>query len=199
MKKNKFMRVAAVLLILCLATTCAISSTFAKYTTEKTAEDSARVAHWGWGATDFTVDLFDDAYNSNAIKSATADDDVVAPGATKDVSITIAKPAQPPEVKYDFDIAVATTPGTSTELLNKIVWTIGSTEYTTFAEFQTAIAAMSESDIAANALPTINSIDFTWEWAFEVDAAGNTSDTALGDASTAVLGLVFTFTATQVA
>ena len=47
MKKNKFMRLASVMLMLCLITTCAISGTFAKYTTSATATDTARVAKWG--------------------------------------------------------------------------------------------------------------------------------------------------------
>ena len=49
MKKNKFMRLASVMLMLCLITTCAISGTFAKYTTSGTATDTARVAKWGVG------------------------------------------------------------------------------------------------------------------------------------------------------
>ena len=47
MRKNKFLRLASVMLMLCLITTCAISGTFAKYTTSDEALDSARVAKWG--------------------------------------------------------------------------------------------------------------------------------------------------------
>lgn len=47
MKKNTMMRLASVLLVAVLLSTCAISGTFAKYVTEGSATDSARVAKWG--------------------------------------------------------------------------------------------------------------------------------------------------------
>ena len=48
MKKNKMMRIASVLLVAVLLSTCAIFGTFAKYTTSVTSQDSARVAYWGF-------------------------------------------------------------------------------------------------------------------------------------------------------
>lgn len=45
--KNKMMRIASVLLVAALITTCAISGTFAKYVTKVEGTDSARVAKWG--------------------------------------------------------------------------------------------------------------------------------------------------------
>jgi hypothetical protein len=45
--KNKMMRIASVLLVAALITTCAISGTFAKYVTKVSGEDYARVAQWG--------------------------------------------------------------------------------------------------------------------------------------------------------
>ena len=45
--KNKMMRIASVLLVAALITTCAISGTFAKYVTKVSGEDTARVAKWG--------------------------------------------------------------------------------------------------------------------------------------------------------
>lgn len=47
MKKNRMMRVASVLLVAVLLTTSAISGTFAKYVTQTSASDTARVAKWG--------------------------------------------------------------------------------------------------------------------------------------------------------
>ena len=47
MKKNKMMRTASGLLVATLLTTSMISGTFAKYTTQDEASDSARVAKWG--------------------------------------------------------------------------------------------------------------------------------------------------------
>lgn len=47
MKKNKMMRTASALLVATLLTTSIISGTFAKYATEASGKDSARVAKWG--------------------------------------------------------------------------------------------------------------------------------------------------------
>ena len=47
MKKNKMMRIASVLLVAVLISTCAISGTFAKYVTRAEGTDTARVAKWG--------------------------------------------------------------------------------------------------------------------------------------------------------
>lgn len=77
MKKNMFLRVASVLLVLTLLSTCAISGTFAKYVTTGSSEDSARVAKWGIQITATGADaLFATEYGTT-VKS---DVDVVAPG-----------------------------------------------------------------------------------------------------------------------
>lgn len=47
MKKNTMMRLASFLLIAVLISTSAISGTYAKYVTQDSASDSARVAKWG--------------------------------------------------------------------------------------------------------------------------------------------------------
>lgn len=47
MKKNKMMRIASILMVVTLLSTCAISGTFAKYVTKVSGEDQARVAKWG--------------------------------------------------------------------------------------------------------------------------------------------------------
>ena len=57
MKKNVMMRVASALLVAVLMTTCAISGTFAKYTTTASGKDAARVANWGFeGAATLTLE-----------------------------------------------------------------------------------------------------------------------------------------------
>ena len=61
MKKNKMMRIASVLLVAVLLTTSIISGTFAKYVTEGSASDEARVAKFGVLVT-ATGDLFDKTY-----------------------------------------------------------------------------------------------------------------------------------------
>jgi len=66
------MRIAAVLLIVTLLSTCAISGTFAKYVAKADFEDSARVAKWGIKI-ETSGDLFSDKYVAE-------DEDYVAAG-----------------------------------------------------------------------------------------------------------------------
>ena len=80
MKKMSFMRMAALMLLLCLASTCAISGTFAKYTSTATGSDNARVAKWGWDTTTLAVDMFDTAYATDVKSGDTTN--VIAPGTT---------------------------------------------------------------------------------------------------------------------
>ncbi len=61
MKKNIWLRLACLLLILCLATTSTISSTYAKYTTQGSTDDNARVAKFGV-VLDIQGGLFADTY-----------------------------------------------------------------------------------------------------------------------------------------
>jgi hypothetical protein len=73
MKKNKMMRLASLLLVCVLLTTSVISGTFAKYTTSYTANDTARVAKWGFDQATLSFDLFaatyDDSVDGNGEKS----------------------------------------------------------------------------------------------------------------------------------
>ncbi len=92
---NKLMRLASVLLIAALITTCAISGTFAKYVTKVEHQDSARVAKWGVTlslegdglfATEYDTDEEVDpqtgfGYTGVSVR-ASDEDKVVAPGTT---------------------------------------------------------------------------------------------------------------------
>ena len=92
MKKNKMMRIASVLLIVTILSTCAISGTFAKYiTTSGPQGDSARVAKWGINIALTGSDLFAEEYdfsdgsvfhgrNNAADMAVKATVPVVAPG-----------------------------------------------------------------------------------------------------------------------
>lgn len=121
MKKNKMMRIAAVLLIVTLLSTCAISGTFAKYITVGEGEGSARVAKWGIEIS-MTDNLFSNQYETDDAEYAgrnngdgktysvvSADGaDVVAPGTKNDEAI-VATIKGTPEVAtrlyLDLDVA----------------------------------------------------------------------------------------------
>lgn len=109
MKKNNMMRLSALLLVAVLLTTCVISGTWAKYTTNDTASDSATVAKWG---IELTVTGDDVLYNGD--KTGNEVDDVkvttnalAAPGtyqklATVELSGT-------PEVAFEITVDVSLT------------------------------------------------------------------------------------------
>ena len=98
MKKNAMLKIAAVLLVAVLLTTCAISSTFAKYVTEGKSYDSgkSRVARWGVTAeTELSGTLFAKSYSSanGSVQSLYDEDEdgeidlVFAPGTSGTVSM----------------------------------------------------------------------------------------------------------------
>jgi hypothetical protein len=107
MKKNVMLKIASVLMVAVLLTTCAISSTFAKYvTTGPSVENEATAAKWGIKITAKGTDtLFQNTYktNSNKVIAAGADNNfIVAPGTSYDgtgfgISIT-----GKPEVAVDL-------------------------------------------------------------------------------------------------
>lgn len=85
MKKNRFIKIAAVVFTLCLITTCGISTTLAKYTTGGNAQDSARVAKWGVQLTMEGDPIFHNEYATHdagyaGALSVHSDVAVVAPG-----------------------------------------------------------------------------------------------------------------------
>lgn len=131
MKKNVMFKVAAVMLVLTLASTCIIGTTFAKYVTGDTASDTARVAKWGITvATSGTLFGTNYAANSAAdadeIVAAVSDsvssyngDSIVAPG-TKNTTGFQVKLTGTPEVSY------AVTAGTNSVTIEDIFLAAGT-------------------------------------------------------------------------
>ncbi len=114
MKKNRMLKIASAMIMLCLITTCAIGTTFAKYTTANSASDTARVAKWGVEVS-ASGTMFGKAYGANgagsfgdsimaetsgSVNTASADK-VVAPGTKNDTGIQIKLKGQP-EVSFEF-------------------------------------------------------------------------------------------------
>lgn len=98
MKKNKMMRLASILLVVTLLSTSVISGTFAKYTTQDSASDTARVAKWGV-VLQATGDLYGATYKQNdgkptnwtaetatgqSVTSASTANNLLAPGTQSD-------------------------------------------------------------------------------------------------------------------
>lgn len=162
MKKNKFLRLASVMLMLCLITTCAISGTFAKYTTSGTVNDSARVAKWGvtftvanvTTPTDGTTNLFADTYLNDAAIGGTAinagvsidsadGEKVMAPGEEQSVKLTI---AGSPEVALNLNVSAAVT---------LTGWTIDASEFYCPVVFKVQVGTSEAVEVKADA-STVN-------------------------------------------
>lgn len=182
--KNKFMRIAAVMLMLCLVTTCAISGTFAKYTTEAAGTDTARVAYWGWtGATMTLENLFDKTYDTDV----NAAEDAIAPGTTGNATFTIAYDdtvAAAPEVAYSFTVDANGTIADDIKNNPTIKWAVylqgTATDAIVWGSWDTMLSTIdgySQARVGAGELPTAFNADqvyvVAWQWAFE----GATTDT----------------------
>ncbi|MBQ8566662.1 MAG: hypothetical protein IJ445_03630 [Clostridia bacterium] len=139
MKKNKFMRLASVMLMLCLITTCAISGTFAKYTTSDSAQDSARVAKWGLTVVVEGDTAFKDNYEGTAGAGVNTvstlggvGDSVIAPG-TNGV-LSTAKIYGQSEVRTNVKVTVDLSLGDKwttdgADVYCPLIFTVNGTEY----------------------------------------------------------------------
>lgn len=137
MKKNKMMRIASVLLVAVLLSTCVISGTFAKYTTSATSDDSARVAKWGVGiVVSNDSNLFSDSYtdkdlNKVTVNTSSVGTNLVAPGtsSTENGGTTTITITGTPEVAVKITAAIAEA-GRNDVFLKKGTYTDLTTEDT---------------------------------------------------------------------
>lgn len=107
MKKNAMLKIAAILMVAVLLTTCAISSTFAKYVTGPTAyTDQARVAKWGVKVEGGGTDAFAKEYSNGTSVTVKSDVKVVAPGTEKEKAVSLKVSGQP---EVDAEITVPTS------------------------------------------------------------------------------------------
>lgn len=227
MRKNKMMRAASGLLVAVLLSTCAISGTFAKYTTSADGTDSARVAKWGFQPT--TIDLtnlFDDAYASdtgkaaeydavgNTVKAKSESTDVIAPGTNGSATFGFTyggdNSATAPEVAYKFN--VSTTGSSCDQSIQdnaNIQWKLDTGDWGTWDQLLTAIEALDGNNpgdkYEPNTLPDAfstagpNTHTISWQWIFNTDDAADGTDTAMGNAAKlAEVELKITVTATQI-
>lgn len=210
MKKNKVLRLASVLMMACLLTTCVISGTFAKYVSTTSAQDQARVAKWGFKDTTLEItDLFDNAYDG----SVGSTEDVIAPGTTSSTTIQYEYNANgstitAPEVAYKFEVSTEGSACANEIKDNEnITWALvagnnapeaESDEWGTWDALLTELAGLSVARVEAGNLPALSEGAYTiaWKWDFSTDADGDTADTAMSD-SLAEVVLKITVTATQ--
>ena len=173
MKKNRMMRTASVLLVAVLLSTCAISGTFAKYTSTHTATDTVTVAKWDVKVDDAafsdtaTFDFTETWTDSDGNVEDDVADNKLAPGTKGSFDLTVTNSSEVnAQFKVNFDFAA----------LNAIplnfTFKIDGADYT-------------QGDFVEIAMNASKVITVTWEWPFEaVGSNTNAADTALGEAGT---------------
>ena len=209
MKKNRMMRLASGLLVAVLLTTCAISGTFAKYTTAGNTSDSARVAEFGVVVNATADNIFDTKYsdedaNYSGMAVDAGTDDVVAPGTTK-ANLTDLKLTGTPEVavrvEYTATLTLENWEDVDGNEYCPLIFTVESNEFkiggkdlennniTTIAGLKAAVEAAvakcsKDYEPNTNLELTASETDaptVTWSWPYYTSNDNDVKDTYLGD------------------
>ncbi len=215
MKKNKMMRLASVLLIAVILSTCAVSGTFAKYVSSDGASDTARVAKWAYGSTTLVFEnLFLNSYKDPTDTDVTVQGDgttkVIAPGSVGSASFTFA-PASGVNNEVSYTLEVDTTGSSCADLIKNnpnILWSLDGNSYGDWQSLLAAIDALDDEGEPGTA-KTISETVY-WKWIFDENASNketatannNTGDTAMGtyagETGDLAVTLSITVTATQI-
>ena len=218
MKKSKLMRVAALLMVAVLLTTCAISGTFAKYIENANTEaQTARVAKWGVKITADATGLFASEYakddanftvDENSVE--TTGEFVVAPGTSGEFAeyTLTGTPEVAVRVSFEGTLDLGDNWKVNGEYYCPLEITVDGTTfkgtdpaYTSVDEFEAAVNAAIAKNTKDYApltdLSTVadDSLEISWAWAF--DGNNDAKDTALGDAFDATISLTTSCEAVQ--
>lgn len=215
--KNRTLRISLILAILTLVTSCFMGSTFAKYVTNNTGADTARVAKWGisvevGGFKGFKTSYAkDDPTFIKADETVVATENVVAPGTTGTFgSFAVAgTPEVAVRVTYEASVVVSdwTVDGVyycplTVTVAGTPIYGLDHADATSFQnaikdaiDACTADYAVNEPIVADNTL-----LPITWAWAYEGTDAKQTDekDTALGNAGDARISITVKCIVTQI-
>jgi len=212
MKKIKSLRLASILLIGTLLTTCLLGGTFAKYTTEASGSSSTTVARWSFCANGDEIaispspqvkfELFKHAYDDVNDDETDSDIDtsVIAPGTTGKCSL-IAKNTGDVSAKYSIALEETNTSGLPIQYsLDNENWVDSIEELSASGLTDQTIMFGDESKSRVH--------DLYWRWAFEGteegahDGQSDANDTNFGIASEkgspATVIVTATITASQI-
>ena len=214
MKKNRTMKVAALLLALTLMTSCFVGGTFAKYvTTGEKALETARVAKWGVEIAVSADDAFLTEYNEGAVavgQSSTVDK-LVAPGTSGTLfEMTVSgTPEVATDVQISADLELVGWTLADGSVYCPIVFTVGNTtiawnaeEYDDIEEFEKDVEDIIEAAQRVYAPNDMYNGTIVIEWEWDMGQA-NDQDTylgnqaALGNASTISLEMSITIEQTN--
>ena len=184
MKRNRMMRIASFLLLAVLATTCVISGTFAKYTSDFTGTSNARVAKWdvtvggekGASTTqEFEFDLFASIKDSGGVN---AEDDVkagqngahiIAPGTEGSVQVILENES---EVSATYKIVLTETNAAGVP----IQYSFNGADWHSVDAFNEAQETAETSQVLAMTNGTGTATVY-WRWIYD---GNDTADTELG-------------------
>ena len=184
MKKNKMMRIASALLVAVLLSTCAISGTFAKYTSTATVKATATVAKWDIEVegTDIAVasaptinfELAETWTDYNGTAETEVSNKLLAPGTKGSFNFAITNSS---EVAAAYSIALTETltnlPTGFEESKFPVEYSINGTDGWT-ADINT-LSISGNLAIGGSATVTVY-----WRWQFLETTDANNIDTALG-------------------
>lgn len=227
MKKNAMLKIAAILMVAVLLTTCAISSTFAKYVTTgaQSAAEVGRVAKWDVEIVSSADGLFAEKYENGAVNPSGNDvvsvsaDNVVAPGTANLASLTATINGQP-EVAFALTtVATVNLSGWMVDLdgagegeaiyycplvvkVNGTTVEAGANAAAYAANIKSAIETAGTEEFAAGTEldDEVVGVTVEWSWDFDAESAGTNDlkDTLLGEAGDATISIAIQQTATQI-
>jgi len=223
MKKNVMMRLASFLLVAVLISTSAISGTYAKYVTQGSSQDTARVARFGVDVTANFTELFKDQYETTT--AWTGDDgvsvksiyggDVIAPGTNGHMVdfVVTGWPEVDVNVSYvaDFELGDNWMVDTNDDnvldseycplviVVNGSSYCIDGATIKTVAELETAvenaIVASAKNYNAGQDLSVIkDDLEIDWVWYFEGSNEGGSGPACQWDKFDTQLGDAFNAT-----
>ncbi|MBQ4136543.1 MAG: hypothetical protein IJD67_00390 [Clostridia bacterium] len=184
MKKNKMMRIASVLLVAVLLSTCAISGTFANYTTTQTATATATVAKWDievdgtdiavTSAPTITFDLAETWTDYDGSTETEVSNKLLAPGTAGSFDFKITNNSEV-SAKYNVSLqeSITNLPGTVAEGDFPVEYSTDNAHWS-----KDITDAVASGNLAMEGGET--TVTVYWRWQFLETDAANAIDTALG-------------------
>ena len=185
--ENAIVKFALFVILVTVLTSCLVSNTYAKYTTNVEAADTAIVAKWNVSAEEisqnfsiFDVSSIYDTKNADYTGNGVRETDVktgttngiIAPGTWGKFSFTLENTSEV-NALYSIDYTVD-------EAGVYLLWSVDEG-----ATWTDDLADVTDAQLNIN---SDNSVTVFWKWAYETEADGQTdvTDTALGNSTTDV-------------
>lgn len=181
------------LVLLSVISMGSVAGTYAKYTSNSSFTDEARVAKWdiklnnNQMTQNFNIDLFKtinkdtDGSNETDVKEGTTTDKIIAPGTQGEFTFNIKNDSEVnANVKMDW-----TGSTNDSNIPIKFKGTITAADGTeTSTDWVTDIKSILVTPTSLEMNKTV-SVKVEWKWDYYVDDASDTADTTLGEAGTA--------------